>query len=602
MKKTKTLAILALGFLVCPAKPGTAASMATAFTYQGRLMNANTPADGLYDFQFKLFDDPNVILGNQVGITIDVNEIDVIGGYFTVELDFGGDPIIFNGDGRWLEIGIRAGELDDPNTYMILLPRQEITPTPYALYAASGTPGSPGPQGEQGPIGPQGPKGDTGDTGPRGPKGDTGATGPQGLKGDKGNTGDTGPQGPPGDSHWNLSGSNTYYNAGNVGIGTSSPDFQLEVQGGSDTAVYADSSGSNAISATSSAGGGFAAVSATTSSADTYGVWGSSSSYVGGHFESTSGTALEASTLSGYAATFMGGSVGIGKEPLRYELEVAGHIYATNGVTGNHSTLYHTGQLGSAAAGVVGEDGSGTGNYGTLGHPMGGVTGVGNPAGYFNGNVGIGTTGPDYPLDVAGAANLNKGLTGVPALRVNGAEALWYNDTYFSWGYGGQSNYFADPVGIGTNNPAGNMLAVNGQAAKPGGGTWAVYSDRRLKEVNGEYEHGLFEISKLNPVRYRYKEGNELELPTDREHIGLVAQEVQEVIPDAVEENGQGYLMLNSDPIIWSMVNAIKELKAENDALRKKHKEQVSDLSARLERIEAMMMQSPSNTFERIEK
>ena len=75
------------------------------------------------------------------------------------------------------------GDLNDPNAYTILIPRQQVTPTPYAMYAKSGTPG---PQGEQGPIGPQGPKGDTGETGSLGPKGDTGDTGPMGPQGPQG--------------------------------------------------------------------------------------------------------------------------------------------------------------------------------------------------------------------------------------------------------------------------------------------------------------------------------------------------------------------------------------------------------------------------------
>jgi len=140
--------VLALGLVVCPAKVSEAASMGTAFTYQGRLIDANSTADGLYDFQFKLFDDPNVIVGTQVGSTIDINELDVIDGYFTVELDFGSS--VFDGNSAWLEIDVRPGDSNDPNDFVTLSPRQEVTPTPYAIYAktagyaetAGGIPGS----------------------------------------------------------------------------------------------------------------------------------------------------------------------------------------------------------------------------------------------------------------------------------------------------------------------------------------------------------------------------------------------------------------------------------------------------------------------------
>ena len=43
------------------------------------------------------------------------------------------------------------------------------------------------------------------------------------------------------------------------------------------------------------------------------------------------------------------------------------------------------------------------------------------------------------------------------------------------------------------------------------------------------------------------------------EQVGVVAQEVRQVIPEAVTENSKGYLLVNNDPIIWSMLNAIKE-------------------------------------------
>jgi hypothetical protein len=123
-------------------------------------------------------------------------------------------------------------------------------------------------------------------------------------------------------------------------------------------------------------------------------------------------------------------------------------------------------------------------------------------------------------------------------------------------------------VGIGTSTPD-NLLTVNGSADKPGGGSWGTYSDGRLKTVNGSFGSGLGQVMQLRPVRYHYKSDNALGIRDADEHIGVVAQEVQRVIPEAVTENGKGYLLVNNDPIIWSMVNAIKEQQKEIEEQRK---------------------------------
>jgi hypothetical protein len=99
--------------------------MGTAFTYQGRLIDANGPGDGSYDFRFKLYDSDDV----QQGSAVDINDLDVIDGYFTTELDFGGS--VFNGAARWLDIGVRPG--DSTGSFTSLTPRQEVTPVPYSL-------------------------------------------------------------------------------------------------------------------------------------------------------------------------------------------------------------------------------------------------------------------------------------------------------------------------------------------------------------------------------------------------------------------------------------------------------------------------------------
>lgn len=134
MKRTTMLAtlVLALGLAAFSAGIAGAAPMGTAFTYQGRLLDSNDVADGEYDFAFALFDDPYA--GAQQGSTLNLDDVDVIDGYFTVVLDFGGG---FKGPARWLEIDVRPGVSIDGNDFDKLIPRQELTPTPYAIYAQS---------------------------------------------------------------------------------------------------------------------------------------------------------------------------------------------------------------------------------------------------------------------------------------------------------------------------------------------------------------------------------------------------------------------------------------------------------------------------------
>jgi hypothetical protein len=121
-------------------------------------------------------------------------------------------------------------------------------------------------------------------------------------------------------------------------------------------------------------------------------------------------------------------------------------------------------------------------------------------------------------------------------------------------------------VGIGITNPT-HLLHVNG-IARSNQASFATTSDIRLKDVNGEYRNGLNEILGINPVIFNYKKDNPLGLQSDKEFIGVIAQELQEIIPEAVEEAEDGYLTVNNDAVIWAMVNAIKEQQKEIDELR----------------------------------
>ena len=150
-----------------------------------------------------------------------------------------------------------------------------------------------------------------------------------------------------------------------------------------------------------------------------------------------------------------------------------------------------------------------------------------------------------------------------------------------------------------------SMLSITGNAQKPGGGAWVDSSDARIKNVLGDYTSGLSAIMALQPVRYTFK-GNDsagepsatplgsreeregtptvpypnsnhfLEASTAKEFIGLVAQDAETAMPELVTQSA-GYIdgeavtdlrTLDQTPLIFALINAVKELKAEVDALK----------------------------------
>jgi hypothetical protein len=198
-----------------------------------------------------------------------------------------------------------------------------------------------------------------------------------------------------------------------------------------------------------------------------------------------------------------------------------------------------------------------------------------------SGNTGIGTASPNLRIEVFGVVGLpaNSGTVPTGIARFSQAGGVGVVDLGFGGATGAgwlQATSSANlattfplllnpnggNVGIGTSAPT-ELLSVNGSASKPGGGTWSVFSDERLKNIKGSYTSGLSAVMKLQPIRYEYKRDNALSIKSEGEHIGFGAQAVQQVIPEAVTKNAEGYLMVNNDPIIWTMLNAIKEQQKE---------------------------------------
>jgi hypothetical protein len=202
------------------------------------------------------------------------------------------------------------------------------------------------------------------------------------------------------------------------------------------------------------------------------------------------------------------------------------------------------------------------------------------------GNVGIGTTSPAQKLDVSGIVQVRTTSNGFLQLNPGSTTQNGYvgffgagatRSGYVGWGNQGNVHLTADTGMVVLQAGASGWTAtldntgsfsVPGAAYKPGGGAWAASSDARLKDIDGDYDQGLDSIIRLNPVTFHYKKDNARKEPSDKSFVGLLAQEVQKAFPEAVSEGRDGYLSLDTTPINFAVINAIKELKADNDNLR----------------------------------
>jgi hypothetical protein len=126
----KQLVHVCLSLLVICLSLVTVAAQQTAFTYQGKLTDNGSPASGSYDLQFGLFDSASG--GVQIGSTQTVTNVLASGGVFTVTLDFG--TAAFPGTARFLEISTRPR---GDGAFTLLMPRQQISSTPYAVRSLS---------------------------------------------------------------------------------------------------------------------------------------------------------------------------------------------------------------------------------------------------------------------------------------------------------------------------------------------------------------------------------------------------------------------------------------------------------------------------------
>lgn len=532
--------------------PSGASGRTTAFTYQGRLDDAGTPTTGPYDFEFRLFDAP--VGGLQVGATQTANDLAVMDGLFTRLLNFGAQ---YNGAPRWLEIAVRPGA--SIGAYTTLAPRQALTGTPYA-------------QGVVLPLS------------------EAGAT---------------------------------------AGIG-GTPLFQLTDTGSGRVARFEAPSALANQTAVSVSSSDDAFAAQTTGTGGLAGLFAASNSaHAGQVLQAQSAGASDALFAltqvsgTGRAALFKN----FNSTSLTPTVEIENQSGLANTI-GLYSHIEGFPSVGGFAASVKGAINSGNFGIGVWGHHAGGGwglfgdtnTGVGvvassGPTGHaawFQGRVlmdgnllfedegdritfpatSTATPPPMIEMFASGTANADR----MVIAHSPGTFSNWglqYQDSPDKFNFVANGapvltvNLGGGTVGVDTATPAFD-LHVNGTAGKPGGGSWAVASDARLKTNVRDLQGALERLLALRGVTFEFKDPAAInELPGTQ--TGMIAQEVEKVFPEWIAERPDGYKSLSPCGFEALTVEALRELRTEKDAQIEVLRAENTDLRARLEALEALI-------------
>ena len=580
---------------------GAAHAQGTAFSYQGRLTDSGNPADGLFDMQFKLFDTATVGAGSQQGATVTNSTVQVTNGVFTIELDFG--AAIFTGAARFLEIGIRPA--GSPAPYTLLSPRQPLTSAPYAIRSNAAATADALSVACVGCV-------TSGQIQSVAGGAVTGAIPVASI--------------PAGSANY-IQNSTAQQAAANFNIS-------------GDGAVGGALSGGvvNAGTQYNIAGQRVLSVSGPFSIGPT--VFASSNTFLGDRagINTTPGDTLDSN--DGKFNTFVGAGAGAanvsGRDNSFFgERAGAANIFGSRNtffgrLAGQSNTTASDNSLFGASAGS-----SNTGNLNSFfGSDAGASNTTGNSNSFFGAGAGSASTtgfGNSFFGKEAGVANLtgsanaffgrlagDNNITGsnntiigfsadVGANNLNNAAAIGsgalvaQSNAMVLGSINGVNGATATvSVGIGTTTPSDRLHVVGDirigtgttGCVKDADGTiltGSCSSDARLKHAITPFPALLDRLVQLRPVHFfwRAKEFPE-RVFGDRQSYGLIAQEVERVMPELVTDDEHGYKVVNYSKLPLMSVQAIKELKIENDNLKESLRRQQEEIAA-LKRVVCQM-------------
>lgn len=582
------LLLLLLAFCALPAMGQT-----TSFTYQGRLNDGGTPANGNYDLQFALFDSTSGVTPIS---TRQVPNVPVSAGIFTVQLDFGATA--FPGAPRFLEISAR---LVGAPSFTTLSPRQPITSTPYAIRSlnastadavtVTGLPGGSGNYIQNGTT--QQASANFNIAG----NGMAGGT----LSGNVVNAG----------QQYNLGGSSILSAAGTrnlfagIGAGQANPST-------GDNSFFGAGAGQATTACCNSFFGTWAGQTNTIGDANSF--FGVQAGVLNtkGRANSFFGFLAGVNNTEGVLNTFIGASAGNSNIEGNNN-SFFGQLAGLNNIGGSNNTAigYHAGFIDLSRPGGVLTNATAIGANAEVDQSnalvLGSIAGVNGATASVN--VGIGTTAPQATLDVNGAAVLRpggvreislgtpNGETGIGIKGINNRADVRFD---------GQTLRLVAGVGTGPP-PSTNGLAIDvtsgnvaiGQVSSSASSIHVCLdfanrlafcsSSLRFKENVAPFSGGLGLIRQLRPISFTWKNNGTPDL-------GLGAEDVAKIEPLLVTHNDKGEIQgVKYDQLNVVLINAIKQQQEQIESLRTAN----AVLNARLRSVERIMRKKAGSSRRR---
>jgi hypothetical protein len=204
------------------------------------------------------------------------------------------------------------------------------------------------------------------------------------------------------------------------------------------------------------------------------------------------------------------------------------------------------------------------------------------------GNVGIGTTGPSYKLDVIGTTRIVNGDLRLTNTTYSGgfSNTILFEHNNFSGGLAIARIYSVLPgfnqvdirlatssnniqtdvlclnngnAGVGTTSPSQKLHVIGNILAS---GDITAFSDKRLKSNINIIPEALVKLHKISGYTFNVSSSQNIEnnLKVSSKHTGLIAQEVLDVLPEAVHKDREGYYSLAYGNMVGLLVQATKEL------------------------------------------